>query len=72
MSTFGIRRYAFGISAAALFAACGGGSGTPLSPSPAGVTATGTHVRPAYTVLYSFAGTPEGELPLAGLLNVNE
>jgi uncharacterized repeat protein (TIGR03803 family) len=72
MSTFGIRRYALSISAAALLAGCGGGSGAPLSPSPAVVRAAGTQARPAFTVLYSFAGTPDGELPLAGLLNVNE
>jgi hypothetical protein len=72
MSTFGIRRYAFSISAAALLAGCGEGSGAPLSPSPAVVRAAGTQASPAFTVLYSFAGTPDGEFPLAGLLNVNE
>jgi uncharacterized repeat protein (TIGR03803 family) len=65
-------RYALGVCAAAMFAGCGGGSGTPLSPSPAGPTAERTHVRPAYSVLYSFKGGPgDGEDPLAGLINVN-
>ena len=58
--------------AAAMLAGCGGGSGGPLSPSPAGVTAERTHVRSAYSVLYSFeGGSGDGEFPFAGLLNVN-
>ena len=57
--------------AAALLAACGGGSGGRLNPSPGGVTAERTHVRPAYGVLYSFeGGSGDGEFPFAGLLNV--
>ncbi|MFZ0574133.1 MAG: choice-of-anchor tandem repeat GloVer-containing protein [Candidatus Cybelea sp.] len=57
--------------AAALLAACGGGSGGRLNPSPGGVTAERTHVRPAYSVLYSFeGGSGDGEFPFAGLLNV--
>jgi uncharacterized repeat protein (TIGR03803 family) len=53
-----------------VLAGCGGGSGTPLSPSPAGITAERTHVRPAYGVVYSFKGGTDGEEPVAGLLNV--
>ena len=65
-------RYALGVCAAAMFAGCGGGSGTPLSPSPAGVTAERTHVRPAYSVLYRFKGPPDdGAYPYAGLININ-
>ncbi len=55
-----------------MLAGCGGGSGTPLSPSPAGVTGERTHVRPAYSVLYSFkGGSGDGANPFAGLINVN-
>ena len=72
-------RYALGVWAAAMLAGCGGESGTPLSPSPAGpstalrvTTAERTHVRPAYSVIYSFkGGTGDGRGPTAGLLNVN-
>jgi len=65
-------RYALGVCATAMLASCGGGSGTPLSPSPAGVTAERTHVRPAYRVLYSFAGgSRDGDYPEAELINVN-
>jgi uncharacterized repeat protein (TIGR03803 family) len=63
--------YALGVCAAAMLAGCGGRSGTPLSPSPAGVTAERTHVRPTYSVLYSFGGgSGDGGQPLAGLINV--
>jgi uncharacterized repeat protein (TIGR03803 family) len=52
-----------------MLAACGGGSGGPLSPSPARVVAERTHVR--YSVLYRFKGAPgDGYIPVAGLLNV--
>jgi uncharacterized repeat protein (TIGR03803 family) len=65
--------------AAAMLAACGRGSSTPLSPSPAGpstalrvTSAERTHVRPAYKVLYSFkGGTEDGADPEAALINVN-
>ena len=50
-----------------MLAGCGGGS-TPLSPSPAGVAAERTHVRPAYSVLYSFKGGNDGRDPHAGPL----
>jgi uncharacterized repeat protein (TIGR03803 family) len=67
VSRFG--RYALGFCAAAMLAACGGGSGGPLSPSPARVVAERTHVR--YSVLYRFKGAPgDGYIPVAGLLNV--
>ena len=52
---------------ALMLAGCGGGS-TPLSPSPAGVAAERTHVRPAYGVLYSFKGRDDGRDPHAGPL----
>jgi uncharacterized repeat protein (TIGR03803 family) len=43
----------------------------PSSQSPARVTAKRTHVRPAYSVLYSFKGYPDdGADPFAGLINV--
>jgi uncharacterized repeat protein (TIGR03803 family) len=69
---------------AALLTACGGNDSfssstpmsvtpqitSPLSQSPAGVTAERTHVRPAYRVLFSFKGK-NGVFPMAGLLDVN-
>jgi uncharacterized repeat protein (TIGR03803 family) len=63
---------------AALLAACGGRSGTPLSPSPAGpstalrvTTVERTRVRPAYSVLYSFkGGSRDGKDPTSTLINV--
>lgn len=55
---------------AVMVAGCGGGS-TPLSPSPAGVAAERTRVRPAYSVLYSFKSPDAGRDPHAGpLINV--
>ncbi len=65
-------RAALGICAAAMLAGCGGGIGTPLSPSPAGVPAERTRVRPAYAVIYSFKGGTDGALPYAVLINVND
>ena len=63
--------YALSFCAAAMLAGCDGGSGTPLSPSPAGFTAERTHVRPAETVLYSFkGGSGDGKYPVAGLITV--
>ncbi len=64
-----LSRYVLGVCAIAMFAGCGGGN-PPFSPSPAEVTAQRTHARPAYAVLYSFKGKPDGERPFAGLLNV--
>jgi uncharacterized repeat protein (TIGR03803 family) len=55
-----------------MLAGCGGGSGTPLNPSPAGLTAERPHVRPAETLFYSFkGGSGDGEDPVADLINVN-
>src|SRR5579863_914861 len=61
-------RGTLGICAAvAMLAGCGGGSGTPLSPSPAGPSTT-----PAFAVLYSFGGeTGDGVYPAEALINVN-
>src|SRR6202041_3843173 len=58
--------------AAAMLAGCGGGSGTPLSPSVA-TTAERTRASDRYSVLYSFAGPGEGdgETPEATLISVN-
>ncbi|MFY9663438.1 MAG: choice-of-anchor tandem repeat GloVer-containing protein [Candidatus Cybelea sp.] len=68
---------------AALLASCGGSNGlsssTPVAPqiespmiqSSAGLTAERTHVRPAYSMLYSFkGGTEDGRYPGAALVNV--
>ena len=71
---------------AALLAACGGGNNglssstplsvapqvaAPLSKLPARLRTERVHVRPAYSVLYSFkGGSEDGEDPLAGLINV--
>jgi uncharacterized repeat protein (TIGR03803 family) len=52
---------------ALVVAGCGGGS-TPLSPSPAGVAAERSRVRPAYSVLYSFKSGNDGRDPHAGPL----
>ena len=60
----------FVCTAAALFAGCGG-SGTPISPSTAGLTTERRHERPAYDVIYSFQGHPsDGEYPHGGLIRV--
>jgi uncharacterized repeat protein (TIGR03803 family) len=63
---------------AAMLAGCGGGSGGPLSPPPAGPSTalrvtTAEQTRPShrYHVLYSFkGGSEDGEYPEAGLINV--
>jgi uncharacterized repeat protein (TIGR03803 family) len=53
-----------------MLAGCGGGSGTPLSPSPAGVTTERTTL--AYGVLYNFeGGAGDGAYPRAALINAN-
>lgn len=55
---------------AAMLAGCGGGSTPPSRSSFAGV-AQRTHVRPAFSVLYSFKGRLDGRDPHAGpLVNV--
>lgn len=52
----------------AALTACGGGGGTPLSPSPAGVSAERTGTQPAYSVIYRFKGSPgDGANPAADL-----
>jgi uncharacterized repeat protein (TIGR03803 family) len=56
-------------AAIAMLAGCGGG-GTLLSPSSGGVAAERTHVRPAYSVLYSFKRGNDGADPHAGLIKV--
>ena len=67
-------------AAIVILAGCGGVSGTPMSPSPAGpsmalrmTTLERSHVRPAYGVIYSFKGFPknDGGNPYSGLTNVN-
>jgi uncharacterized repeat protein (TIGR03803 family) len=58
--------------AAAILAACGGGSGTPLSPSAAGLTATRTTGSAKYKTLYSFSGRGKiGASLYAPLIAVN-
>jgi len=67
VSDFG--RYAFSCCATvAMLAGCG--SGTPLSPSPARITAERAQARPAYAVVYSFKGGTDGANPYAGLISV--
>jgi uncharacterized repeat protein (TIGR03803 family) len=59
-------------AAAVVVAGCGGVSGTPLSPSPVGLTAERTAARPAYKLLYSFeGGSRDGDWPVAGLVKVS-
>ncbi|HLY01103.1 MAG TPA: choice-of-anchor tandem repeat GloVer-containing protein [Candidatus Cybelea sp.] len=71
MRISGFGGYAFTCCVAvAMLAGCGGGSGTPLSPSAAVLTAERTHVRPVYGVLYSFKGGSDGEGPSARLIDV--
>jgi len=53
----------------AILAGCGGGSGTPLSPSLTGLTAERMRPGVAYKSLYSFDGK-DGGTPWAGLVNV--
>jgi uncharacterized repeat protein (TIGR03803 family) len=58
-----------------MLAGCGGsqtaGVAIPQSAAATGLTAEKTHARYAYRVLYSFKGSPDGEDPQAGLINVN-
>jgi hypothetical protein len=71
MNILGLSRPVLGtLAAVAMLSDCGG-SGMPLSPSPAGVGAERTHKPPAYRVLYSFRGGSDGAFPNAGLTNVN-
>jgi uncharacterized repeat protein (TIGR03803 family) len=73
MSTSDLGRYAVGVYTAALLASCGGGSGTPLTPSFAGVAAARTHAHRVYRALYSFEGglAGDGNSPNAGLIYVD-
>ena len=51
--------------------ACGGSRFAPAAPASGGAAAGSRSVKPAtaqYKLLYSFAGTPDGASPLAGLL----
>lgn len=58
-------------AALAILSGCGAGSGTPLIPSPAGVTSDGMHA-PIYSVVYSFrGGSKGGRYPFAGLTNAS-
>ena len=72
MKSLRLNRYGLSVCVvAAMLAGCGGGSDTPPSPSIAALTAERT--RPVtYSVLYSFAGSGEGdgEIPEATLINV--
>jgi uncharacterized repeat protein (TIGR03803 family) len=69
-----LRRYAPGaVVMLAMLAGCGG-TQPPMGALGAipKTTAESMHVRPAYSVLYSFkGGTEDGQWPYAGLLNVN-
>ncbi len=70
ISTF--RRAVLGsFAAVAMLSGCGGGSGTPLSPSPGAIAAERTNVLPAYRVLYSFKGSKDGAFPSAALAEIN-
>jgi uncharacterized repeat protein (TIGR03803 family) len=60
-----------------MLAGCGGGSGTPLSPSPAGpstalkvTSAERTRSNVRYKVLYSFGVSGDAANPYAGVINV--
>ncbi len=64
-------RYALGVCAAAMLAACGSGS-APLGPSTVGFTAERTRPSVTYEVLYSFGSkSGDAEYPYADLINVN-
>lgn len=67
-----LRRYALGATVmVAMLAGCGGGSGGPMSPSPAGVSAERTRPDATYKVVYSFGGgSGNGADPWAGLTDV--
>ena len=78
MKSFEFKHYALCASTSiVMLAGCGGGSGTPLSPSPAGPStaltapaAERTHSKVRYKVLHSFGGSADASNPYAGLLNV--
>ncbi|HLY01034.1 MAG TPA: choice-of-anchor tandem repeat GloVer-containing protein [Candidatus Cybelea sp.] len=58
--------------AISMLAACGGGTGVPLSPSSGATTAERMRPSITYGVLYSFkGGSGDGRYPEAGLINVN-
>ncbi len=56
-------------AAIAILAGCGGGGGTPLSPSLTGLTAERMRPGVVYKSLYSFDGK-DGGTPWAGVVNV--
>jgi uncharacterized repeat protein (TIGR03803 family) len=72
MSSLGFGRYAFSMCVSvAMLTGCSSGSGTPLSPSPAGLSAERARPSVTYGVLYSFkGGSGDGADPYAGLINV--
>jgi uncharacterized repeat protein (TIGR03803 family) len=75
MNTLGFSCAALGTFAAiAMLSGCGGGSGMPLSPSPAFrmTSPERAHVPTSYSVLYSFKpDSKDGIFPSAGLDNIN-
>lgn len=54
----------------AMLAACGGSS-TSLTPWPAMPAVKPARVNPAYGLIYSFGGYPDGAAPYSGLTDVN-
>ena len=77
MRALDVNRYALSVIAAAMLAGCGGGSNALFNPLSAGpstalrvTTAERTRSDATYKVLYSFGGSGDGELTLAGLVNV--
>jgi len=73
MNSLGFGRYAFSICVSvAMFTGCSSGSGTSLSPSPAGLSAERARPSVTYGVLYSFkGGSGDGADPYAGVISVN-
>jgi uncharacterized repeat protein (TIGR03803 family) len=59
------------IVTATLLAACGGSHFAPTIPASAPLAAKTHSSSSSYKLLYSFAGTPDGASPLAGLIAVH-